>query len=195
MNFKKILIVILIVIVIAILGSIVYSQINSNIDTEISFLSESNLKNGDNVTFQLKDSQGNVLANKNINITYVKDGEKRTFSVTTDSDGKGYLTLIDEEAGVRDVIVSFNGDDKYNPSTATQKINITEDTSESNTQASSTTTSSSSDSSSDSQLNYDSELNVHYDDNGVIHGGQNDGESYDNIKNNPPQVDEDGNLE
>jgi hypothetical protein len=43
-------------------------------------------------------------------------------------------------------------------------------------------------------VNYDSELNVNYDSNGRVVGGQNDGASYESLKNNQPEVDEDGNL-
>jgi hypothetical protein len=43
-------------------------------------------------------------------------------------------------------------------------------------------------------VNYDSELNVNYDSNGRVVGGQSDGASYEELKNNQPQVDEDGNL-
>lgn len=204
MNFKNILIVILIIIVLAILGTVVFSQINSDIDTQISFLSGTALNSGDNVTFDLKDAQGNPLANKNVNIKYTKDNQTQTFTITTDSQGRGYLTLEGEEVGICTVIVNFEGDEKYNPSSATQSITIGEVTVESagqdtNYDSSSSTTSSSDSNSDDSssssdELNYDSDLNLYYDNNGVIKGGQNDGQSYEYIKNNPPEVDENGNL-
>ena len=208
---KNIIIVILIVIVLAVLGAIVFTQVNGHTDTQINFLSASTLNSGDNVTFELKDAQGNVLANQNLNINYVKDGQSQTFTITTDNEGKGYLELANEEPGVREVTVSFAGDDKYNPSNATQTITINETTysdssyqepsqssasSQTTTQDTSSSDSSDSSSSSDSKsdLNYDSELNEYYDDNGKIKGGQNDGGSYEDLKNNPQQVDEDGNL-
>lgn len=195
---KNILIVILIIIVLAVLGTIVFSQANSSVDTEINFINSNNLNNGDNVTFELKDVQGNVLANKTVNIKFIKDGQTQSFTVTTDSNGRGYLTLSDEGNGACEVIVNFGGDDKYKASTATQTITIG-DASDQGSQNSTSSTSTSntqttSNSSSSSNLNYDSELNVYYDNNGVIKGGQNDGESYEYIKNNPPQVDEQGNL-
>lgn len=207
MNFKNILIVILIVVVLAVLGTIVFSQVNSDIDTQINFLSGNALNSGDNVTFELKDVQGNPLANENVNIKYTKDNQTQTFTITTDSEGRGYLTLDGEEAGICTVIVNFEGDDKYNPSSATQSITIGDVTVESASQdtyydssssAGSSSDSSSDDSSSDSsssdELNYDSDLNLYYDNDGVIKGGQNDGQSYEYIKNNPPEVDENGNL-
>jgi uncharacterized protein YxeA len=207
---KNTLIVILIVIVLAVLGALIFSQVNSNVDTQINFISPTALNNGENVTFELKDAQGNALANENINIEYVNDGQSQNFTITTDNQGRGYLTIENEESGTRQVTVSFAGHDKYNPCNATQTITIGDATSDvstspdtsQNSQSTSTqpsssdnsSSSSSSSSSSNSELNYDSDLNVYYDNNGVIKGGQNDGESYDYIKNNPPEVDENGNL-
>ena len=207
---KNTLIVILIVIVLAVLGALIFSQVNSNVDTQINFISPTALNNGENVTFELKDAQGNALANENINIEYVNDGQSQNFTITTDNQGRGYLTIENEESGTRQVTVSFAGHDKYNPCNATQTITIGDATSDvstspdtsQNSQSTSTqpsssdnsSSSSSSSSSSNSELNYDSDLNVYYDNNGVIKGGQKDGESYDYIKNNPPEVDENGNL-
>jgi len=207
---KNTLIVILIVIVLAVLGALIFSQVNSNVDTQINFISPTALNNGENVTFELKDAQGNALANENINIEYVNDGQSQNFTITTDNQGRGYLTIENEESGTRQVTVSFAGHDKYNPCNATQTITIgdttsdvsaSQDTSQNSQSTSSqpsssdnSSSSSSSSSSSNSELNYDSDLNIYYDNNGVIKGGQNDGESYDYIKNNPPEVDENGNL-
>ena len=207
---KNTLIVILIVIVLAVLGALIFSQVNSNVDTQINFISPTALNNGENVTFELKDAQGNALANENINIEYVNDGQSQNFTITTDNQGRGYLTIENEESGTRQVTVSFAGHDKYNPCNATQTITIGDATSDvstspdtsQNSQSTSTqpsssdnsSSSSSSSSSSNSELNYDSDLNVYYDNNGVIKGGQNDGESYDYIKNNPPEIEENGNL-
>lgn len=194
---KNIIIVVLIIIVLAILGGIIFTQANSNVDTQINFISSNALNSGDNVTFELKDAQGNVLANEQVTITYAKDGQNLTFNVITDNNGRGYLTLGAEEYGSHQVTVSFAGHDKYNPSNATQVITIGEgatseqgSSQDSTTSTASTTSNSSSASSSGSasNLNYDSELNVYYDDNGVIRGGQNDGGSYEYLKNNPPEV-------
>ena len=63
---------------------------------------------------------------------------------------------------------------------------VSENTS-SNTNAPSTSSNSSS-----GQTHYDAELNEHYDDNGVIQGGQNDGMDINEVKNNVPQIDEEG---
>ena len=203
---KNIIIVALIIIVLAVLGGIIFTQMNSNVDTQINFISSNALNSGDNVTFELKDAQGNVLANEQVTITYGKDGQNLTFNVITDNNGRGYLTLGAEESGSHQVTVSFAGHDKYNPSNATQLITIGEtstndqgtsqdsSSSATSTTSSSNSTSSASSTGSPSNLNYDSELNVYYDDNGVIRGGQDDGQSYEYIKNNPPQVDDQGNL-
>lgn len=144
---RKIILVILIVIVLAILGALVFSQGDRATDTQINFISNSTLKSGDNVTFELKDAQGNVLANKNVSITYVKDGETQNFTIVTDSNGRGYLTLNNEDPGSCQVIVSFAGDDKCNPSRATQSITIEDSSSESTLDSTYDSTSYSSDTS------------------------------------------------
>ena len=210
---KNIIIAILIVIIIAIVAFFAFSQpatTDGKLNTQINFLSQDTLKNGEQIQFELKDAQGNALANENINIEYVNDGQSQNFTITTDNQGRGYLTIENEESGTRQVTVSFAGHDKYNPCNATQTITIgdttsdvsaSQDTSQNSQSTSSqpsssdnSSSSSSSSSSSNSELNYDSDLNIYYDNNGVIKGGQNDGESYDYIKNNPPEVDENGNL-
>lgn len=199
---KKIIIV-LIIIVLIVLGGIIAFSNNSKIDTQINFLTGSSLQNGDQIQFELKDANGNAITNQNVTISFGANGESNNYSIITDSEGKGALLLDSEEYGTYNVTVTFSGDDKYNECSANQTVTVGETTSESSDYSSSESssessdaTSSSSESSSDtsSDLNYDSELNINYDSEGKIVGGQNDGESYEYIKNNPQQV-VDGNLE
>ena len=201
---KKIIIALIIIVLIALAGIVAFS-LGSKSDTQITFLSGNNIQYGGQVEFELKDAQGNGIANQNLTISLEKDGVNQTYSVITDSEGKGGLLLDSDEYGSYNITVSYGGDDKYNPSSANQTINIGEEnfessdaTSETSTESSSNSTSASSSdesSSSSSDLSYDSELNVNYDSNGKVVGGQNDGMSYEDLKNNPPQVDENGNLE
>lgn len=204
---KKIIIALIILVLIVLAGLIVFSH-GGKSDTQITFLNGNNIQYGGEVQFELKDSQGNAIANQNLTITLEGNGVKQTYSVVTDSQGKGGLLLDSDEYGSYNITVSYGGDDKYNPSSASQIINVGEENFVSSDSSSETTTdsgdnstssssSSSSDSSSDSSssdLTYDSELNVKYDSNGKIVGGQSDGMDYQELKNNPPQVDEDGNL-
>ena len=198
---RNIIIALIIIVLIALVGIFAFTQVGGKVDTQINFITNTTLKNGDQIIFELKDSQGNVLENQIVEITFGNE----TYTVNTDSQGRGGLLLNDESVGSYNLNVSYAGDDEYNGCSASQTIVISEGTTEntdtssdsvaqSSTNSDSSTPSSSSSSDSSSDLNYDSDLNVYYDSNGKIVGGQDDGESYEYIKNNPAQVDEDGNL-
>ncbi|WP_407409762.1 hypothetical protein [Methanobrevibacter sp.] len=196
------IIIVLIVIVLIILGGLVAFSLNTaKEDTQITFSGNTSLKNGDSVDFILKDAKGNALANQNVTILFEGNGDVERYSIITDDQGRGSLVLNDEDSGNYTITVSFAENDKYNGCSATQKITLgevsqtTSDYSASSYDSSSYSTDTSSSSSSDSQLTYDSELNVNYDSNGRVVGGQNDGASYEDIKNNHPQIGEDGGLE
>lgn len=207
---KNIIIAILIVIIIAVVGIFVFhpGSADGKLNTQINFLSESSLQNGDQIQIELKDAQGNAVANQVVNFTYEANGIQENYSVLTNDVGQAFLVLSNENVGDHQVTVSYGGNDKYNPCTATQTITIKEGetasapTTEVNSTAStiahdnssSTSSSNSSSSSNSKPLYYDYETGDYYDDDGIIVGGQNDGYSIDYIKNNPQQVDEDGNL-
>lgn len=214
MNRNIILIAILIIIV-AIVGVFAFTQLQSNNDegmlnTEINFLSEDTLKNGQAVEFELKDQNGQLLADQNITIIFVENGENQTYSIITDTFGKGSLVLNNEAPGSYDVNVSYNGSLKYYGCSAKKTITIEgeiEETSSSTESGSSAPVQSNSsagtslyngNSSSQGELHYDSQYNFYYDDQGIIRGGQNDGMSAEYIKNafeSGDMIDEDGNLQ
>ncbi len=122
---KNIIIAILIVIIIAIGAVFVLGQSNGKMNTQITFKNDETFQNGEQVQFELKDSQGNVLSGKTVEITY-NSNEK--YTVTTDQNGKGYLTISGESAGKYDIEATFAGDDKYNGCNAKVTITITDDT-------------------------------------------------------------------
>lgn len=220
---RNALIVILIVVIIAAVGIFVFTQphtTDGKMNTQINFLSQSTLKNGDQVQFELKDAQGAVIAGQQVNISYDDgSGNIQKYTVNTDANGKGYLTISGEDAGKYDVTVSFDGNDKYNGCSAKQTITIEEGTSDAqetvaenstantvmynnntDTSASSNATapSQSSSQSSASQSYYDADLNVYYDSNGRVIGGQSDGASIYDLRaqyNNPDMIDAEGNLQ
>ena len=198
------IIIVLIVIVLIILGGLVAFSLNTaKADTQITFSSNTSLKNGDSVDFVLTDAQGNAIANQNVTILFEGNGDVERYSIIADDQGRGSLVLNDEDSGNYTITVSFAENEKYNGCSATQKITLGEVSqptsdyiaSSYDSSSYSTSTSSSSSSSSGSELTYDSELNVNYDSNGRVVGGQNDGASYEDIKNNHPQIGEDGGLE
>ncbi|MBR4447780.1 Ig-like domain-containing protein [Methanobrevibacter sp.] len=202
---KKIILAILAIIIIAILGLMVFSQTSdSKLNTQINFLSDTDLQNGDQVEIELTDEQGNALPNEPVNFTIVENGVAQTYSVYTNNEGKAFLILNDENPGDYEITASFGGNDNLNPCTAKQTITIGEDTntdavssSNVNSTTSSSTNNDGNSTSSQSQSSksyYDEELNEYYDENGIIIGGQNDGSSIDDVKNNPQEIDEEGNL-
>lgn len=177
---KNIIIAILVVIIIAGAAFFMFGQSNGKADTQINFLGNKTLQNGEQIQFELKDAQGNVLAGQPVNITF--DDEK--YLVTTDENGKGYLTINDENAGSYEVTVDYGGNDKYNRCTGKVTITITDGTADN--PASNTTnnaTANSKVSPNTAGLNYDSKHGLYYDANGIVHGGgQLDGMTIDNAR-------------
>ena len=215
---RNILIIIAVVVIVAIVGAFALTHHGNNdegmLNTEIKFLSQATLKNGEAIQFELNDEKGQHLDNQNITITFVENGENQTYSIITDVEGKGSLVLNNEAPGSYDVIVSYNGTLKYNGCSAKQTITVSEgassdtassDTAESGSSSQPTQSNSSAgtslyngNSSSQGNLHYDSQYNFYYDDNGVIRGGQNDGMSAEYMRNayeSGNMVDEEGNLQ
>ena len=202
---RKIIIALIVIFLIILAGIITFAQTNVKTDTQIDFLSNASLKNGEKVEFQLLDAQGNPLANQNISISFGGNGRTEQLSIVTDTEGKGALLINNEELGNYNVNLSYAGDDRHNPCSASQNITIGDGSFESDatgtsqstsaqSSAATSDTSSASSSQSSSDLQYDSELNVNYDSNGKIVGGQNDGADIETVRNNPQQVDSEGNL-
>lgn len=216
---KNIIIAILIVIIIAVVGAFVFSQqantTDGKINTQINFLSQTTLQNGDQVQFELKDAQGALIAGQTITISYDDgSGNIQKYSINTDQNGKGFLTISGEDAGDYVVTVDYNGSDKYNGCSAKQTITVEDGTSDAeetvsenstantvmyNNDSSSDDTSSSSEASSgSSQSYYDADLNVYYDSNGKVIGGQEPGASIYDLREryeSGDMIDEDGNLQ
>ena len=176
---RKIIIALIVIVLIVLAGLLVFSS-GIKTDTQITFLSNNTLKNGDEVQFELVDAQGNVLANQNIYITFEGNGEKQNFTITTDSQGRGGLLLNEQADGNYSINVSYAGDDKHNGCNASQMIKIGEGTPE--------ITISDSTGNSSSTLNTGDEQTETSNSNGVIEGGQNDGLDYDYINNNKPNI-------
>ena len=138
---KNIIIAILVVIIIAGIGAFMFTHSNGKMDTQINFLNTKNtFQNGEQVQFELKDSQGKAISGQIIDITY---NTKEKYSLTTDQNGKGYLTINGEAAGKYDIEVKYAGNDKYAGSTAKETITVTND--EADSPASQTDTSATAD--------------------------------------------------
>ena len=120
---KNLIIAILVVIIIAAGAALMFGQ-NGKAETQINFLSNDTLQNGEQVQFQLNDTKGNALSGQTVNITF--NGTEK-YSITTDQNGKGYFTISGEDAGSYDIVTDYAGDDKYNGCTAKVTITITDD--------------------------------------------------------------------
>ena len=105
------------------------------------------------------------------------------------------------------VTVKYNGSDKYNVCSAEQNIKIEEGTSTATTETAQNSTASTvqynnqtetqtqaQSTSTVTQTYYDAELNVYYDTDGNVIGGQSDGSKIWDLRNNAPEIDEQGNL-
>ena len=209
---KNIIIIAIIVILVAVVGVFALTQMQSGdegmLNTQIKFLNQEKIKNGQAVEFELNDEKGEHLANQNVTIIFTENGENQTYSIITDTYGKGSLVMNNEEPGSYDVEVRFNGTAKYHPTSAKTTITIEGEetqTDESESPAPTSTNSSAgtslyngNSSSSSDNLHYDSQYNFYYDDNGIIRGGQSDGMSAEYVKNayeSGNMIDADGNLQ
>ncbi len=198
---RKIIIALIIIVLIALVGLVSFST-GIKSDTQINFLTGSNLKNGDQIQFELVDARGNALSNQNIDITFNGSDEKQNFTITTDEQGRGALVLKDENSGNYTVSVSYGGDDKHNGCTNKQLIIIgenntsksSEDYAYESNQQTSTDTSHSSTYASSANSNDNGQSNEHVDSDGKIQGGQNDGVDADYLKTHEQKV-VDGSLE
>lgn len=187
MNKKIMLLILSIFIVAFAVGSVIAEEQKESVDIKV--LSESTLKNGDDIEFQLVDAQGNPIASQNLNISFEANEKLENYSVVTDKDGKAYLVLFNEDLGDHKVIVNYTGNDKYNSFKLETSIKIVEGESESeDTEDEATASTVQYDNSTDrgdsstnsssgepSELYYCQEYNFYYDSDGVIHGGQSDG--------------------
>lgn len=137
---KNTIIVIIIVIIIAAGAALIFGQ-NGKTGTQINFLSDDTLQNGEQVIIELKDSNGKAIAGETVNLTY---DNNETYSVVTDSNGKGYFIISGEPSGQYDLVADYAGNDKYNGCTAKVTITITDGTANNaitlNSSSSSTTT-------------------------------------------------------
>lgn len=166
---RKIIVALIIIVLIILGGLIVFSQNNIKMDTQINFLSNTSLENGDSVEFELIDAQGNPIENQNITIAFQTSEGIENYSIITDSQGRGSLVLNDQGSGSYNITLNYGGDDRHNGCSAKQSITIgyeeESDTSGDYTDYSYSTTSydSSNDYSSSSDVSYDTSSETTYD--------------------------------
>lgn len=173
MDKKYLIVLIILAILIIAVGVFALGSNNAKQDSKLEILTNRELTVGDNFEVQLTDLNNAPIANEVVNI---KMGNN-SFKVTTNNDGKAILKTDNISAGEYSVNVTFEGNDKFNANSASQKLILkgdgvnnqssSEEISQS-TPTQSTNDTSSSSSSSGNNVHYDSNLNVYYDDNGVV---------------------------
>ena len=109
MDIKKIIIAIVIVLLVVGVGAFMFISAN-HVDTKIEIVANDSMQNGDNIAIQLKDSYRNVYPDQQIEVKILDDsGWAYKYSVTTDSDGYGYVPLTALDNGEYTVHANFNG--------------------------------------------------------------------------------------
>ena len=120
---KNIIIAILVVIIIAVGAALMFNQQFGKTNTQIDILNNETFQFGEQVQFQLKDDKGNALSGKTVNITF----NNQKYTVTTDQNGKGYLSIFGIASGQYNLEVNYAGDDKYNGCDAKATITVDAD--------------------------------------------------------------------
>ena len=119
---KNIIIAIVVIVIIAVGAAVFFGQVGKQ-DTQIKIINNETFQNGEQVKFELKDSNGAAISGQNVSIIYNKN---ETYSVVTDSNGKGSLLISGESAGKYEMEVKYNGNDKYKGCSAKETITITD---------------------------------------------------------------------
>lgn len=110
MDVKKLLIVLVVILVVVGIGAYAYISIN-HVDTKIEITANNPSQNGDNITVQLKDSYRNVYPDQKIDVKILDEsGWAYKYTVTTDNEGCGYVTLNTFDNGEYTVHATFKGD-------------------------------------------------------------------------------------
>ena len=149
MDKNKMIIIALIIVIIALLVGMftIMPHINKK-DTNLTFISNSTLNEGDSIKIKLTDSNGNLLVNQTVSVTIIgSNNASSSYSIVTNETGFGDLKL-DKIAGEYNVIVEYGGSDNYAGCSNAQKLTIKEKVAEVESTSSSSNTGSNS--------NYDS---------------------------------------
>ncbi len=124
MDRTKTILIILIVIVAVVAIAAIFGTGFAKTDTKITVLSNNSLNQDDQIKVGLHTESGNIEG-KTIHLKFIDGkGNVKEYSMNTDVNGKAKLNLKELDSGNYTVNVTFEGDDKYNPANATQKLEI-----------------------------------------------------------------------
>ena len=172
MDWQYLIGIIIVLILIVAVGVFALGSNNAKQDSDIEILTNNELNVGDNFEVLLTDLNNAPISNAAVTIKIGDDN----FKVTTNSDGKAILKTDNITAGEYSVNVSFDGNDKFNANSTSQKLILKDSAAENQSSSegadqstsAQTTGDSSSSSGSSSNVHYDSELNVYYNDEGIV---------------------------
>lgn len=123
MDNRKIILILCVIIAII---AICFAAMFLSKEKTIIEVSNETIFSGDSLTVNLTDSNGNPIADQNVSIMLKDqdDGTRTNINGTTDSDGKVKLTLV--KVGDYDVEVKFDGNGKYESSSAEAIFKVNE---------------------------------------------------------------------
>lgn len=121
----KIIIIGLSIVIIALIVGLAYTTFNVK-DTQLDILGSKAISANGTLTVKLVSSDGTPLEGKKVSISVYSDSGDEVFvdSTSTDSLGKANITLENVAVGNYTINATFNGDNGYAASTASEKIEI-----------------------------------------------------------------------
>lgn len=125
MNKYNIIILALIIVIIAlVVGVVAVMPGMAKKDTNLTFVSNSTLIEGDSINIKLTDLNGTAISNQTVNITIAdKNNTNSNYSVTTNEEGIGMLKL-EQGPGEYVVTLDYGGNSEYESSNSSQKLTI-----------------------------------------------------------------------
>ncbi len=179
-NNKIIMLALVAIIVVLAIALFASMSTDNKIDTELTIKGNSTLYKGDSISVKLTDINGNPIVNQEINITIIDEKNRSDYrSVVTDDNGVGKLKL-DKDVGNYTINCTYGGNDIYAGNSATKKITIEEEVVEAEPTSYSSAGSSSSSGSSNRYTR--DEAGLYDTQTGKYVGGQNDGQTKEQVK-------------
>lgn len=129
METKKLTIICItiIAIVLIVVGAVVFTSMDLKQESKIKVSSNRALYEGGCLTVKLTDSNSTPLVNEKVNLTITdKDGKEKVNKIITTNHKGSAKFKLNQTKGTYKVFVVFEGNDKYKPSNATQKLTIKE---------------------------------------------------------------------
>lgn len=107
MERKNLILICVTIIIVVLIACVAMVYLSSAKDTNLS-LKDTTIKEGEKLTFNLTDDNGNPLANKNLTVVVNSRNKSKTFNLTTNS--KGMANLKMKHDGKFKVNVTFSGE-------------------------------------------------------------------------------------